>query len=1665
MDYTVDDVVLAADNHNIAAGSLSFLSDTKNFLVGAVVSGAHSFYNTGIDVGNWVAGDDRFERADTYDTLQRMDSNLGAYYEEHKEGVDLGGMVLGSIIPGMAVTKAVNYGSRALMAANAGRFGLNISSATGIAPTLSEAFYAKAAAQLAEGTVASRFNMSTIAGLVAGMGEQTLMVAGTELAVAATMEASPVIEQMTWKDHMYNTAVGAAFFAPIFTGIGAVKGLKAASKAATAADIEANAFRTIPADIPTLDDAQNLFFLYERQKNFVAPALVEGMSDARFSQLNKYADETMRAMDLKIRTRWMALTGGDQQLTDILRDINNVASLDDVAGNIALLKEIRRGSEVLSVDKKGLAQMWDEFAQKKVQSVYRTKNGQLFMNEADAIMHSDLDATVGIKAQEYVGLKVLDQNTPKGAKITELDGYDAVIKPGERHLTLVQGIDSKAKELLISDFKGDYSKKFLHLQGEFAGRTLDEAPAVLRLADTVKPGEKISFEYRRGKPIVYAGKDQYTLPAVGEKVDLAKDTLQNVQARYIYAGERQALGVGSTIHEGDIPFLEKAYFQGLREFNILDDAGNTYKAPVGEDLLRFIEYKKGELAAQIKGISAEVSERINVPVQYLEGRKISDNPIENLFMLQNQNYPGYVAYQHPSYAQLGYDTSAIELLGNTVEATTSNEQLRKLALQYNEQVAAKFFGDTYKSFPTFGPDDILNTSRYSGGQGFASFGQGEYFTPQGRVSAEIKTELIGRLTANMQEKAATVVNDTFASIGVKAANNPAAAIEYSMLQNFGRSTGDSYVLRGGKMILKSKLLFDEETASLMTAAKTTEAKEAIRLSRKYIPPAGKEVPVEVTLKHPETVELIISHNERNAAWVAAENGRRTAQGLNTISLMDGEFYAPQHNFRDYPHFALVRDKVTNEMSFIGAYKADVLQDLAAKIPGSHQVLYKANTAEWFKALGEFEYSRTITENSTDAMLKRNGILSDFFPKTDANMIVSDLVNWHKEQAIAQVRNMVKVKYAEPIAMLNDLSKQATAAYSSTVKSGKVFAESVADPYDDMIKTMLNVSKASRSKVWTGSQKIMDEWVSEAFSKFQRTMAEAKGVADLDGINTMLAESGYRGPLYGVDTVLAVNHTAPKGVLSEAVRRCNSLATNLMLRLDSVQAINNAVSTNILAGSEMQYLLSRIQNNPEMAAQWDELAKIAVPGAEGVTLNSSAKLVARQYSKFFGDLITPEKALIGKYKDLGLIKLPAEALAENMEHMARSIQFPQEATGRLGKVLDSMRGLGSKAMEEGEFWTGNKHSEMMGRFVAAGIADDITSILVKGGAMSETDALAVINSFVNKVHGSTLASQRPILFQGAVGQAISLFQTYQFNLMQQLLKYVGDGQSKAAATLLGMQTAIYGVQGIPAFSALNTHVIGNASGNLEHRDVYSEVSNVVGKEAGEWLMYGLAANALNSNIYTRGDLNPRQATVIPTSLADVPFISMSAKFVANAYSSLESVAKGAPAGAAFLQGLEHAGVNRPLSGLAAVIQGYTTTGSGSLISRTRTHDDISGGTDWYLLNNLGRIAGSKPLDEAILLEANYRYAAYKSADLDRLKSLGKAVKTKILAGSPLEGDEMTQLMMDYQRAGGRQETFSKQMMKWYKDANRSTINQIAEQLNSDRGRYLQRVMAGSQGMPE
>jgi hypothetical protein len=379
----------------------------------------------------------------------------------------------------------------------------------------------------------------------------------------------------------------------------------------------------------------------------------------------------------------------------------------------------------------------------------------------------------------------------------------------------------------------------------------------------------------------------------------------------------------------------------------------------------------------------------------------------------------------------------------------------------------------------------------------------------------------------------------------------------------------------------------------------------------------------------------------------------------------------------------------------------------------------------------------------------------------------------------------------------------------------------------------------------------------------------------------------------------------------------------------------------------------------------------------------------------------------------------------------------------------------KWVEKGASLTFSNQAEDATRFVTSHVMWQITKPLVDAGKMSEQEANAFISIFTNRVQGNYVASQRPILFQGTLGSAIGLFQTYQFNLFQQLFRHIENKDLKTIATMGALQGTIFGANGLPLFDAINTHIVGSASINEGHKDAYSYAVSAVGKQMGDWMMYGTASafplfNEQAPALYTRGDLNPRSAFVVPTSPMDVPAVSASLKVIQSVLTMGKQVVQGADLSSALLFGLEHNGVSRPLAGLAQVLKGESTTSKGNLISAS---------SDWNSMATAARLIGAKPMDESIALNTMYRSRAYQAMDKERIDELGTVIKDKMRNNQPLSEEDWVDFQGKYAAAGGRIQGYSQAVQRWSKASNTSIVNEVMKHSQTPAGQRLNEVLGG------
>jgi hypothetical protein len=1010
------------------------------------------------------------------------------------------------------------------------------------------------------------------------------------------------------------------------------------------------------------------------------------------------------------------------------------------------------------------------------------------------------------------------------------------------------------------------------------------------------------------------------------------------------------------------------------------------------------------------------------------------------------------AYFKPQNVKLGYDVQAMQdTNGHVLEGMTYLKQRQKLYQATIDNVFAKGVGDRLGTFTTFTDEDTIRTSRLGTGSVLTGGAGGNYGDPAS------KAESIGVALSELKRARVSELSEALESSRYAIKNSEPAKLEYATLYEQLRTSSENYILRTTK----------DENGNIIKAQ---------AVNRKLANPGtgrieDARIPPVIEITNMELAQYLQAHIATNDLRQVTKSDIRGAQSMATQRDLSGNIYLPPPDPKQFQHFAFVRDTSVTSTGHVSMLHAATEEQLAAMITkvrtsfgDTFEVTTKEQQAAFHKARGDYQYDLGLNENYIDTAIKRKGI-SNFFPRTDGDKLLDQHFEWAIRQEQGVATELVELKYSKPITELRRQGQQftdiATSRYTGTGAAAKA---EVKNPYEDIVRTMLDVSKTAEFPLWTAANRLAETSVSKLASTLGNLWAGTKSTADLVQVNDALAKAGIKSAYYDAATELLANHTAPKPVLSDFILKASGILSTLVLRADPLNALNNGLGANILLAAEANHVWKyAMKGDTDIAGKLAGLGTIRVPGTDS-TVRSPGKLIAQAYSDWFsafgaaGEVKNELKTL---YQQNGWMTSISEQMKATFEHLiVKGNETPAELQTMLQKSWGAMKSLGDVA----ERATGNRMAEEMNRFVAARTMHLMAEPLVEAGEMSTKELVSYINTFVSRTQGNRIASQRPVMFQGPLGHSISLFQTYQLNLMQQMFRYVADGGVKDAALLLGLQGSIYGMNGLPAFNAINTHLAGNASGNTAHTDITATTFDVAGKEAGDWILYGMASNLflhpdLKVNMYSRGDINPRNNTIIPINPADTPIYQGATKFFGSIFDTVSKIAGGGDVWRSMLQGIEHNGISRPLAGLAQSMEAAVST-TGTAYS-TDAKGSIVNQNDFLSLTTLSRIAGGKPLDEAIARDAVFRINSYHAKDIAETKLLGGAMRTTMIEGRDPDLEQQDRFLEAYVKHGGKQENFNKFMIQQYKQANTSQANKIFENLRSPFAVSMQKVMGGYQ----
>jgi hypothetical protein len=923
----------AVDNHNIANGDKSwleqrtdatfeFLSDIPEAIVkggtGAVVAGVNSVLNSGIAVANFVGAD--IEPISTYETLKSLDDNLADYYKNHESGVEIGGFILGSFVPGMA-------GVKAFQAARAGFVGTNVARSSGLLTSLTRDYATAAKLEFATGSSPfTLLNQNVIKSLAQGAGGAALEAGAFEMAVAGTMFKSPVLDGQSISDLVWNGMTGVLIgggIGGVLHGVATTYGIK---KAVSKTKEELFPYTHIAELDESASSDLKLISYFQQRNNIPDPAVPSGgfkeLDAATGLELQaKEAEKTKERIDILIRKEFNRYAGGDEkignQLFEKFKDQDNLQEI------IAGLLHSKGASRITENEKLVVG---DVLFPKH--NIPKEEFQQLLKDGKHIELLTDT-ATKGTQGFRVVGdlsnLKVTGagEAISSGARIGNREvafeqGYDLFrnnngtfsVNPTSK--ILAASSDRRIPNNLIVDF-------------EQGGTIVDKAtPGLSDLATKARPVEV------RGNTVLAGDVDPIK---IGNKFDPLEDDYLKVQARYIWAQNQKNMKFeGRIIDANDFPLLEQALWQNGKDFRIRLEDGQVVSGPEGQQLKDFLYQEKSKFTQKLNGKPMDELElRLNVTSKWLQGERDEIAKIR----------PG-VSYDNPRYARIDYP-DAINALdtynAGHVDGAISYQLAVQTVKQRHIQNFTNYAGAMAERFPEAPnwADPGRTPTGAPVGAGIATFSNSAY------GSAGAWAEGVGPLTNALKvaKKTETVqaLNDIAARV-----NTPALRSELDLVTNRLRSSPEAFVFH------------PTESTTL--------------IPRKDFQAVNKGMQPSETIKMGEEVsDFLRAHSILAGKRQPHIDNLRGAAGLmNDTDL--AVVYAPPINTSKYKNFAFVEP---NEMTVGGRKRVIVAKDEATLSSLIDQVdrtefrVYtKQESEEWHKAIGDYDFQLGLNESLVDS---------------------------------------------------------------------------------------------------------------------------------------------------------------------------------------------------------------------------------------------------------------------------------------------------------------------------------------------------------------------------------------------------------------------------------------------------------------------------------------------------------------------------------------------------------------------------------------------------------------------------------------------------------------------------------------------------------------------------
>lgn len=623
-------------------------------------------------------------------------------------------------------------------------------------------------------------------------------------------------------------------------------------------------------------------------------------------------------------------------------------------------------------------------------------------------------------------------------------------------------------------------------------------------------------------------------------------------------------------------------------------------------------------------------------------------------------------------------------------------------------------------------------------------------------------------------------------------------------------------------------------------------------------------------------------------------------------------------------------------------------------------------------------------SATAGIGRQSGGLTGAFVRKGA---FKEALEWARNQRISQARETLEAVMEEPLR----LAKMRAVAEKGETVAGRPTNRSIFDEYVQALtgnsaryrdsqmlsgavrKTEAVLDKALAAQaISTPARHIMD--IAHRFGIDPRTLSQKRTYDEI--VKTMGDKSPFADQMDFIESQGVRVPPTMRGIASSL----NAMATNIVLRWDPTMA---HATMNMLG--LIPTLFSGIA-----AGGAPSTINLAVKG-RNVPMLDTMKIMRDSIGDMFR--MTP------KAKDDYAYMVAHGDAAQSSYEYAQTLDAMSSHAGFMGvaKKIDKVVSFGSDKSEN--------LSRTMAHFTGLRVADYQG---IKGKAARHTFA----REFANAAIADYTPTNRPELYQTALGSVFGLFQSYVVSQYTKMFHWLEDGNYRAMGIQAAFQASLFGAQGTYGIGSLFNlnHAMLGETGEPSLVDVAYQR---FGPALGGALMHGGFGELTEIALWTRGDINLR-VPALSGQLPPGPDVMV--RLTKMMYGTVSEALNQGPIDAmpAIIEHVQREMPNRVLKGIMAVtlLDGKETDKFGQIMTDTRT---------W--VDSIIRVAGVRSTRMQQELEVFYANKSDLDRDAARRDSLRMRVRTDIRAaernGTTID---MMSYFDDYVGSGGNPRMF-------------------------------------------